>query len=226
MVVIVAWKSLCGLTFVLFIDCEILVYRSVARQAFLLSEISPLLFHPITNKLTEDTWEKLFRNVLSQECTGWPCRVCACRLTEDCEQRVKAMESLDMCSQNFSSSRSEEAVRSQSSRMLCDVLLDQAIMPGVGNIIKNEALFDSGLHPAVKVWWIVLNRRTKNSSQKGLRSWIIECHFVKVEGKTEKTNKRIAAQMNLPHSKGSDLFFWYLCLYWDVSLIYNVWYLI
>lgn len=36
--------------------------------------------------------------------------------------------------------------------MLCDVLLDQAVMPGVGNIIKNEALFDSGLHPAVKVW--------------------------------------------------------------------------
>lgn len=61
------------------------------------------------------------------------------------------MESLDVCSRSFSFSRSEEAVRSQRSRMLCDVLLDQAIMPGVGNIIKNEALFDSGLHPAVKV---------------------------------------------------------------------------
>uniref|UniRef100_A0A8C9YC16 Endonuclease 8-like 3 n=1 Tax=Sander lucioperca TaxID=283035 RepID=A0A8C9YC16_SANLU len=73
------------------------------------------------------------------------------RLTEDCEQRVRAMESLDVCSSKFGFSRSEEAVRSQSSRMLCDVLLDQAVMPGVGNIIKNEALFDSGLHPAVKV---------------------------------------------------------------------------
>ncbi|KAM4555131.1 endonuclease 8-like 3 [Odontesthes bonariensis] len=73
------------------------------------------------------------------------------RLTEDCEQRVRAMESLDVCSSKFSFARSEEAVQSQSSRMLCDVLLDQAVMPGVGNIIKNEALFDSGLHPAVKV---------------------------------------------------------------------------
>uniref|UniRef100_A0A3Q4ALR0 Endonuclease 8-like 3 n=1 Tax=Mola mola TaxID=94237 RepID=A0A3Q4ALR0_MOLML len=73
------------------------------------------------------------------------------RWTEDCEQRVRAMESLDVCSRSFSFSRSEEAVRSQRSRMLCDVLLDQAIMPGVGNIIKNEALFDSGLRPAVKV---------------------------------------------------------------------------
>ncbi|KAM9849506.1 endonuclease 8-like 3 [Aulostomus maculatus] len=73
------------------------------------------------------------------------------RLTEDCEQRVRALESLDVCSPKFSFSCSEEAVRSQKSRMLCDVLLDQAVMPGVGNIIKNEALFDSGLHPAVKV---------------------------------------------------------------------------
>ncbi|RVE67682.1 hypothetical protein OJAV_G00105510 [Oryzias javanicus] len=73
------------------------------------------------------------------------------RLTEDCEQKVKTMESLDVCSSKFSFPRSEEAVRSQAGRMLCDVLLDQAVMPGVGNIIKNEALFDSGLHPAVKV---------------------------------------------------------------------------
>ncbi|KAM9375417.1 endonuclease 8-like 3 [Pholidichthys leucotaenia] len=73
------------------------------------------------------------------------------RLTEDCKQRVRAMESLDVCSSKFSFFRSEEAVKSQGSRMLCDVLLDQAVMPGVGNIIKNEALFDSGLYPAVKV---------------------------------------------------------------------------
>ncbi|KAM3866589.1 endonuclease 8-like 3 [Diretmus argenteus] len=73
------------------------------------------------------------------------------RLTEDCEKRVRAMESLDVCSSKFSFSRAEEAVRRQGGRMLCDVLLDQAVLPGVGNIIKNEALFDSGLHPAVKV---------------------------------------------------------------------------
>ncbi|KAM8908576.1 endonuclease 8-like 3 isoform 2-T2 [Spinachia spinachia] len=73
------------------------------------------------------------------------------RSTEDCVQRVRALESLDVCSSKFSFSRSVAAVRSRGGRMLCDVLLDQAVMPGVGNIIKNEALFDSGLHPAVKV---------------------------------------------------------------------------
>ncbi|XP_076144311.1 endonuclease 8-like 3 [Alosa pseudoharengus] len=73
------------------------------------------------------------------------------RITADCEQRVHAMESLDVCSQKFSASRAEEAMRAEGGRMLCDVLLDQAVLPGVGNIIKNEALFDSGLHPAVRV---------------------------------------------------------------------------
>lgn len=55
-------------------------------------------------------------------------------------------------------------MRRRGGRMLCDVLLDQAVMPGVGNIIKNEALFDSGLQPAVKVREtrrIVVGRGTK-----------------------------------------------------------------
>ncbi|XP_056117829.1 endonuclease 8-like 3 isoform X1 [Rhinichthys klamathensis goyatoka] len=73
------------------------------------------------------------------------------RLSDDCEQKIKAMEALDICSPKFSFSRVVEAVKRESARMLCDVLLDQAVLPGVGNIIKNEALFDSGLNPAVKV---------------------------------------------------------------------------
>ncbi len=61
------------------------------------------------------------------------------------------MEALDICSSKFSFSQAVEAVKREGERMLCDVLLDQAVLPGVGNIIKNEALFDSGLNPAVKV---------------------------------------------------------------------------
>ncbi|XP_029436201.1 endonuclease 8-like 3 isoform X2 [Rhinatrema bivittatum] len=69
----------------------------------------------------------------------------------ECEQKVRALEDLDVCSPKFSFSRAESEVKRQNSRMLCDVLLDQSVLPGVGNIIKNEALFDSGLHPAIKV---------------------------------------------------------------------------
>ena len=38
-----------------------------------------------------------------------------------------------------------------SERLICDVILDQLILPGVGNIIKNEALFDAGINPLTKV---------------------------------------------------------------------------
>ncbi|KYO46152.1 endonuclease 8-like 3 [Alligator mississippiensis] len=67
------------------------------------------------------------------------------------EQKIRMMESLDVCSPKFSFIRAESEIKQQKVRMLCDVLLDQAVLPGVGNIIKNEALFDSGLHPAIKV---------------------------------------------------------------------------
>ncbi|XP_044243518.2 endonuclease 8-like 3 isoform X1 [Ursus arctos] len=73
------------------------------------------------------------------------------RNSTESQQRVRMMEELDVCSPKFSFSRAESEVKKQKGRMLCDVLMDQRVLPGVGNIIKNEALFDSGLHPAVKV---------------------------------------------------------------------------
>lgn len=73
------------------------------------------------------------------------------RNSAESQQRIRMMEELDVCSPNFSFSRAESEVKKRRGRMLCDVLMDQKVLPGVGNIIKNEALFDSGLHPAVKV---------------------------------------------------------------------------
>ncbi|XP_012507090.1 PREDICTED: endonuclease 8-like 3 [Propithecus coquereli] len=73
------------------------------------------------------------------------------RNSMESQQRIRMMEELDICSPKFSFSRAESEVKKQKGRMLCDVLMDQKVLPGVGNIIKNEALFDSGLHPAVKV---------------------------------------------------------------------------
>ncbi|NXI58232.1 NEIL3 Endonuclease, partial [Chloroceryle aenea] len=73
------------------------------------------------------------------------------RNAAESEQKVRMMKSLDICSAKFSFLRAESEIKQQKTRMLCDVLLDQAVLPGVGNIIKNEALFDSGLHPGVKV---------------------------------------------------------------------------
>ncbi|XP_053114128.1 endonuclease 8-like 3 isoform X2 [Hemicordylus capensis] len=72
------------------------------------------------------------------------------RNAAESEQKIRMLRDLDVCSPKFSFLRAETEIKKQNSRMLCDVLLDQAVLPGVGNIIKNEALFDSGLHPVVK----------------------------------------------------------------------------
>ncbi|KAM6270228.1 endonuclease 8-like 3 isoform 1-T1 [Porphyrio hochstetteri] len=76
---------------------------------------------------------------------------CSSRNAAESERKVRMMESLDVCSPKFSFIRAQSQIKQQKTRMLCDVLLDQTVLPGVGNIIKNEALFDSGLHPAVKI---------------------------------------------------------------------------
>ncbi|XP_075786351.1 endonuclease 8-like 3 isoform X1 [Pelodiscus sinensis] len=72
------------------------------------------------------------------------------RNAAESKQKIRMMEDLDVCSSKFSFLRAESEIKRQKGRMLCDVLLDQGVLPGVGNIIKNEALFDSGLHPVVK----------------------------------------------------------------------------
>ncbi|KAJ6668644.1 hypothetical protein lerEdw1_012126 [Lerista edwardsae] len=72
------------------------------------------------------------------------------RNAAECEKKIRMLEDLDVLSPKFSFLRAESEIMKQKGRMLCDVLLDQAVLPGVGNIIKNEALFDGGLHPAVK----------------------------------------------------------------------------
>eukprot|EP00928_Gymnodinium_smaydae_P037767 TRINITY_DN26177_c0_g1_i1.p1 TRINITY_DN26177_c0_g1~~TRINITY_DN26177_c0_g1_i1.p1 ORF type:complete len:529 (-),score=13.41 TRINITY_DN26177_c0_g1_i1:235-1734(-) len=55
----------------------------------------------------------------------------------------------DVCSANgvFSAEASCAALSAQADRLLADAVLDQAVLPGVGNIIKNEALHRARLLP-------------------------------------------------------------------------------
>ncbi|XP_052797137.1 endonuclease 8-like 3 isoform X1 [Mya arenaria] len=68
-----------------------------------------------------------------------------------CRQKYETMNDVDICSPVFNFRRAFSLVREQTDRQVCDVLLDQSILPGVGNIIKNEALFDSGIKPSSKI---------------------------------------------------------------------------
>ncbi|XP_063415574.1 endonuclease 8-like 3 [Mytilus trossulus] len=73
------------------------------------------------------------------------------RSSQVCQERYENFHDLDICSPVFNQKRAVAMVMKQTDRMVCDVLLDQDILPGVGNIIKNEALFDSGIKPDSKI---------------------------------------------------------------------------
>ena len=60
---------------------------------------------------------------------------------------------LDICWAQFDAARAAAALLEPQNqeRLICDLLMDQEILPGVGNIIKNEACFDAGVNPVSPV---------------------------------------------------------------------------
>ena len=53
----------------------------------------------------------------------------------------------DVMSEQWSPRLALKKLRENPERLVCDVLLDQSIFSGVGNIIKNEVLFRMHIHP-------------------------------------------------------------------------------
>lgn len=53
----------------------------------------------------------------------------------------------DVMSDEWDSKKALHKLKDQPKKMICDLLLDQEIFSGVGNIIKNEVLFRAKLHP-------------------------------------------------------------------------------
>jgi endonuclease-8 len=57
----------------------------------------------------------------------------------------------DILSPSWDEQKAFEKIKKQPREMVCDVLMDQDIFGGVGNIIKNEVQFNMRLRPQVKV---------------------------------------------------------------------------
>jgi endonuclease-8 len=55
--------------------------------------------------------------------------------------------SVDVLNDNWNPRKAKVSVKKDPDEMVCDVLLDQNIFAGVGNIIKNEVLYRIRLHP-------------------------------------------------------------------------------
>ncbi len=59
--------------------------------------------------------------------------------------------SADVMGERWSARKAGTKLKTDPNRLVCDVLLDQEIFSGVGNIIKNEVLFRIRVHPKSKV---------------------------------------------------------------------------
>jgi endonuclease VIII len=59
--------------------------------------------------------------------------------------------SVDVMSPAWDAAGARRRVRERADELACDVLMDQAVFAGAGNIIKNEVLFNLRLHPEAPV---------------------------------------------------------------------------
>lgn len=76
----------------------------------------------------------------------------SCAIKELTQAELKAYDfSLDLMSQDWNPRQALKSLKQQPSGMLCDLLMDQSIFSGLGNIMKNEILFRQRLHPEAKV---------------------------------------------------------------------------
>lgn len=106
----------------------------------------------------------------------------------------------DIMNDKWSVTKALKKIQDQPNEIVCDVLLDQDIFAGVGNIIKNEVLYRIKMHPQSLLAKIpvaklkLLIKETRNYSFDFLK-W-------KKEGVLKKNwlayNKKICTRCNLP----------------------------
>ena len=71
---------------------------------------------------------------------------CSVRLLEGDINLIYDWEG-DVLNDNWNARKARKKIKSMRDSMVCDVLLDQTVFAGVGNIIKNEVLYRIKLHP-------------------------------------------------------------------------------
>jgi len=81
--------------------------------------------------------------------------LCSVEIRNSCEtfQRWQDNISLDVCCTFFDAVKVTDKIMDDvnKERIVADVIMDQTIMPGVGNIIKNEGCFDAGINPLTMI---------------------------------------------------------------------------
>jgi len=72
---------------------------------------------------------------------------CSVKILSNSDVKELFDKELDIMSDNWNQTKTIGLMLNLSKALICDVLLDQKVFGGVGNIIKNEALFRGRVHP-------------------------------------------------------------------------------
>ena len=78
---------------------------------------------------------------------SWNNYNCAAKIIEGTEIEKLYDWSTDVMSDKWKRGSVKNKIKKMAKSMVCDVLLDQEIFTGVGNVIKNEVLFRMKVHP-------------------------------------------------------------------------------
>jgi len=76
---------------------------------------------------------------------------CSVKFLETSNAKVSYDFTIDIMSPKWNSDQAFESISSKPRAEIADILLDQEIFAGVGNIIKNEVLWRVRIHPETKV---------------------------------------------------------------------------
>lgn len=91
---------------------------------------------------------------------------CAIRVIDEADLK-KYDWSVDLMSKKWNHEQAVKNLSSKPNSMVCDILLDQTIFAGLGNIIKNEVLYRVRLHPETRI---------SQLTPKKLRELVKEAH--------------------------------------------------
>ena len=105
---------------------------------------------------------------------------CSIQMTEGDPNDIYDWES-DIMSEQWNNRKAKSKIKNLRSKLFCDALLDQNLFAGVGNIIKNEVLFRTRIHPESLVGSLPvkkLNELVKETRDYSLQFYIWKKAYV------------------------------------------------
>lgn len=119
---------------------------------------------------------------------------CSTKIEKNKNIKKKLPLQFDILSDKWDVKQATKAMKTDPNQTIDDVLLDQEIFPGVGNIIKNEALFMSKILP----WAQIKNLSTKQLKEIALNARTFSFHFLKWRKLFQKKNLLIYRKKECP----------------------------